>query len=80
MTKYFINHIQWDAPENVLKRYRNNPYLPTKTTIITNKIDDKEDLDDILANILSDKYGYCIKSFVIEQTEESNPNQNNDQK
>ena len=59
MIKIHITNIVWDADDSL--------ELPNTETL---KVPDDTNLEDTdLANILSDKYGYCVDSLTFEVLE-----------
>lgn len=67
MYNYIIKDIVWDCDE----QFAYDVNLPTETILMTNLPIPQDEEDDIIANKISDKYGFAIHSFVIADKYES---------
>jgi len=58
-----ISHIDWGVDNDVVNT------LPSET-IIELEVDDISELDDAVANKLSDEFGFCVNEFAVYYSDE----------
>ena len=59
MKQYRVYDIDWDTDGEIIEA------LPTETTVELE--DDEDEIDLCGADLLSDKYGWCVNSFSFEE-------------
>jgi len=58
-----VTSIDWDTEDDEFDNNEAGLDLPEIVFMTINDVDEEDDLEDIIADKLSDDYGFCVNSF-----------------
>jgi hypothetical protein len=58
-----VTSIDWDTEDDEFDNNEADLDLPGIVFMTINDVDEEDDLEDIIADKLSDDYGFCVNSF-----------------
>ena len=58
-----VTSIDWDTEDDEFDNNEADLNLPGIVFMTINDVDEEDDLEDIIADKLSDDYGFCVNSF-----------------
>lgn len=58
-----VTSIDWDTEDDEFDNDEADLDLPGIVFMTINDVDEEDDLEDVIADKLSDDYGFCVNSF-----------------
>lgn len=58
-----VTSIDWDTEDDEFDNDEADLDLPGIVFMTINNVDEEDDLEDVIADKLSDDYGFCVNSF-----------------